>query len=135
VLIRTRNPCVFLRCRVFGWNVRLPFTCDPFGKNEPSILANAFRECQSRRLCVRVGVLHRLGHLQRRGPKNMRIWSLPKVFHTCGKNCGNSRGITSALANNPIFRGLTTGRRAAGRIKTPPVTTSSPAHKENGRAR
>ena len=25
VLIRTRNPCVFLRCRVFGWNVRFPF--------------------------------------------------------------------------------------------------------------
>ena len=23
VLIRTRNPCVFLRWRVFGWNVRL----------------------------------------------------------------------------------------------------------------
>ena len=25
VLIRTRNPWVFLRCRVFGWNVRFPF--------------------------------------------------------------------------------------------------------------
>src|SRR5436190_24318089 len=21
----------------------------------------------------------------------MRVWSLPKVFHTCGKNCGKSR--------------------------------------------
>ena len=25
VLIRTRNPCVFARWRVFGWNVRFPF--------------------------------------------------------------------------------------------------------------
>lgn len=25
VLMRTRNPCAFFRCRVFGWNVRLPF--------------------------------------------------------------------------------------------------------------
>jgi len=25
VLIRTRNPCVRLRCRVFGWKVRFPF--------------------------------------------------------------------------------------------------------------
>jgi hypothetical protein len=22
--------------------------------------------------------------------RDMRVWSLPKVFHTCGKNCGNS---------------------------------------------
>jgi hypothetical protein len=25
VLIRTRNPCVLRRRRVFGWKVRLPF--------------------------------------------------------------------------------------------------------------
>jgi hypothetical protein len=25
VLMRTRNPCVFARCRVFGWKVRFPF--------------------------------------------------------------------------------------------------------------
>jgi hypothetical protein len=25
VLIRTRNPCVLARWRVFGWNVRFPF--------------------------------------------------------------------------------------------------------------
>ena len=25
VLIRTRKPCVRLRCLVFGWNVRFPF--------------------------------------------------------------------------------------------------------------
>ena len=24
-------------------------------------------------------------------PQAMRVWSLPRVFHTCGKNCGNSR--------------------------------------------
>ena len=29
VLMRTRNPCVLLRCRLFGWNVRLPFMFAP----------------------------------------------------------------------------------------------------------
>jgi hypothetical protein len=24
--------------------------------------------------------------------KSMQLWSLAKVFHTCGKNCGKSRG-------------------------------------------
>jgi len=24
-------------------------------------------------------------------PTHMRVWSLPRVFHTCGKNCGKSR--------------------------------------------
>jgi hypothetical protein len=23
----------------------------------------------------------------------MHVWSLAKVFHTCGKNCGKSRGL------------------------------------------
>ena len=27
----------------------------------------------------------------------MRVWSLPKVFHTCGKNCGKSHEIASSL--------------------------------------
>jgi hypothetical protein len=26
----------------------------------------------------------------------MRLRSLPKVFHTCGKNCGKSRGFDAA---------------------------------------
>ena len=34
VLMRTRNPCVFFRRRVFGWNVRLPFMT-PF-RRQPS---------------------------------------------------------------------------------------------------
>jgi hypothetical protein len=29
----------------------------------------------------------------------MCVWSLPKVFHTCGKNCGNSIG--SGLLMSP----------------------------------
>jgi hypothetical protein len=31
----------------------------------------------------------------------MRVWSLPKVFHTCGKNCGKSR----RCANRARFAG------------------------------
>jgi hypothetical protein len=26
-------------------------------------------------------------------PYSMRVWSLPKVFHTCGKSCGNRLSI------------------------------------------
>ena len=33
VLIRTKNPCVFARWRVFGWNVRLPFMLSPLTTN------------------------------------------------------------------------------------------------------
>lgn len=45
VLMRTRNPCVFARWRVFGWNVLLPFMeCLSLQiENEPPMLANGFR--------------------------------------------------------------------------------------------
>ena len=41
--------------------------------------------------CVRVGVLPMAcsGRID-----SMRVWSLAKVFHTCGKNCGKSCEIT-----------------------------------------
>jgi hypothetical protein len=57
VLIRTRNPCVRTRRRRFGWNVLLPFMLTPVAQrltNEPTMLANASEECQSRCGCVRV---------------------------------------------------------------------------------
>ena len=37
--------------------------------------------------CVRVGVLLAAGSGR---SDSMRVWSLAKVFHTCGKNCGKS---------------------------------------------
>ena len=37
----------------------------------------------------------------------MHVWSLPKVFHTCGKNCGKS----SETADGLQFTGETRGRR------------------------
>lgn len=59
-----------------------------FEKTEPLMLANAFAECQRRKVCVRVGVLRLLPIRSLR--TRMSVWSLTKVFHTCGKTCGNS---------------------------------------------
>lgn len=36
---------------------------------------------------VTVGVLQKAGSPR---SDSMRVWSLAKVFHTCGKNCGKS---------------------------------------------
>lgn len=84
VLIRTRNPWVRRRWRLFGWKVRFIALLDsgsaPKELAELLILPDAKDDCQrfagsSRRLsepwgCVRV--------------------ASPEVFHTCGKNCGRS---------------------------------------------
>jgi hypothetical protein len=57
--------------------------------NEPSMLAFAFGRCQCREVCVKVASLQR-----RKIPFGaLCVWSLPKVFHTCGKNCGNSPNL------------------------------------------
>jgi len=55
VLMRTRNPCVRLRWRVLGWNVRFPFmlSISLRSGNEPTMLANAFGRCQSDREMLR----------------------------------------------------------------------------------
>jgi hypothetical protein len=98
VLMRTRNPCVRLRCRLLGWNVRFPFIrCNSLrSENERTMLANAFGRCQCGVVCVRVCILQDFSadpaEILRRTPAETGIcvWSLPKVFHTCGKNCGNS---------------------------------------------
>src|SRR5579864_3651897 len=66
--MRTRNPCVRLRWRVLGWNVRFPFMVGHSLRSEiePPMLANAFGRCQSeaemqrcqwRVVCVKVCVL------------------------------------------------------------------------------
>jgi hypothetical protein len=41
----------------------------------------------------------------------MRIWSLPKVFHTCGKNCGKTPRNLEAPSRDPRFM------RVMGRAK------------------
>ena len=68
------------------------------------MLANAFRECQREEDCVRVAVLRQFAAVPNR---RMDVWSLPKVFHTCGKNCGNS-GVSSFSGEKPnkmdVFR-------------------------------
>jgi len=54
------------------------------------MLANRFSECQCAGDCVTVGVLTFSRRFRPRLPSRMHVWSLPKVFHNCGKNCGNS---------------------------------------------
>src|ERR1700741_3428311 len=57
------------------------------------MLANGFGECQCGMVCARVTVL-----LFSPIPAElMCVWSLPKVFHTCGKNCGNSTRSVACL--------------------------------------
>jgi hypothetical protein len=71
-----------------GLERALAFHGRPSYEIEPLMLANAFRQCQSFEVCVTVGVLHSAVP----GPGHpMSVRSLPRVFHTCGKNCGNSR--------------------------------------------
>lgn len=87
----------------------LPLHVDSAGDalaNEPTMLANAPEECQSRSQCATVRPSHfgrevvvfvafrdpNPGRPPASGPPDdsMRVWSLPLVFHTCGKTCGNS---------------------------------------------
>src|SRR5262249_15914593 len=56
--------------------------------NEPSMLAKGSEKCQSNRRCVTVGVL--LGEAPDRRSNSMQLWSVARVFHTCGKTCGKS---------------------------------------------
>jgi hypothetical protein len=49
--------------------------------------------------CVRVALLYG-ACLVRTG--SMRVRSLPKVFHTCGKNCGKSPGFGAFPSKNVL---------------------------------
>jgi len=59
-------------------------------KDELGMLANPFSECQCAGECVRVCLLTFSHRFRQSFPSRMHVWSLPKVFHNCGKNCGNS---------------------------------------------
>src|SRR3954465_1706658 len=58
------------------------------GENETPMVTARSEECQ----CGRT-VLESASFTARSGrSKSMHLWSVAKVFHTCGKNCGKSRG-------------------------------------------
>ena len=69
--------------------------------------------------CVRVGVLLAAGSGR---SDSMRVWSLAKVFHTCGKNCGKSPDLAIGCRSGPIFRRFREGearkRRQNGAWRT-----------------
>ena len=54
---------------------------------EPTMLATASESVNPGGLCYSL----RPSSQSRGRPKDMHVWSLPRVFHTCGKNCGKSR--------------------------------------------
>src|ERR1700733_3729345 len=69
--------------------------------NEPPIVANAFSGCQLRWLLCYSRRPSRLASVP---SDHMRVWSLPEVFHTCGKNCGKSQFLTIRSYSGPILR-------------------------------
>jgi hypothetical protein len=112
VLIRTRNPWVRLRCRVFGWNVRFPFMISlRFREHEKSkllMVANAFRRCQSEWFVLQSASFNRF-LVSDPSPIGCVIWSVPKDFHTCGKNCGKSLEFKHLLRSGPQLAGFSRG--------------------------
>jgi len=62
----------------------------PSRRNEPSMLANRSEKCQSMP-SVLMSAPFSWPRPQPRGrSKSMQLWSLARVFHTCGKTCGKS---------------------------------------------
>jgi hypothetical protein len=47
----------------------------------------------------------------------MRFWSGPRVFHTCGKNCGKSQVLVNRADFSPICRDFLGGETSEPRQK------------------
>src|SRR5262245_31443436 len=60
----------------------------------------------------------RLLQLSQTTADGMCVWSLPKVFHTCGKNCGNSTRSVARLSFNPRFMGVSDVAKVKSRGKS-----------------
>ena len=57
--------------------------------NDPSMFSKRFEECQRVLSCVTVAVLSQELRSDSQQPIIKCVWSLTKLFHSCGKNCGN----------------------------------------------
>jgi hypothetical protein len=68
-------------------------------------------------VCATVGVLQPISCLRPQSDR-MRIWSVPKDFHTCGKNCGKSLEFKRPLGLGRQLASIFEGRRFENRIKT-----------------
>jgi hypothetical protein len=111
-----KKPMSSLSAASIGLKCSLSLHCESFCiNNKPSMVANAFLRCQLARLCVRVGGFRESSP---RRSKGMRVWLLPKVFHTCGKNCGNSPSLGPIPRLTPVFRGSSMGRNRKNAIET-----------------
>jgi hypothetical protein len=88
-------------------------------ENELSIVANAFGTCQSKSFVLQSASFKQFLVLVSASPANrMAIWSVPKVFHTCGKSCGKSTEFNDLLGFWAYFPQVSTGRKLESRIKT-----------------
>ena len=120
VLMRTRNPWVRLRCRLFGWNVRFPFMTSPRLREQRNRTANGSEgvpKVSIGGVCAKVGVLQPISLVSDPSRLAWRIWSVPKDFHTCGKNCGNSPEFKHPLGFRTGFPRVFEGGTVRGRIK------------------
>src|SRR4051794_18230020 len=64
------------------------------GENETPMVTARSEECQCGPTVLEFASF--TAHSGR--SKSMHLWSLAKVFHTCGKNCGKSRGSRLSCA-------------------------------------
>ena len=96
VLILTRKPCVRFLRRVFGWNVRFPF----IDHSKSAYRTANVSSLRSDRATVSVLQSGQAG-VTRPYQNSMTVWSLTRVFHTCGKNCGKAFFFTCFEAKAP----------------------------------
>jgi len=68
-------------------------------------------------VCATVGVLQLVSESPTPAVR-MRIWSVPKDFHTCGKNCGKSPEFLHLLGFCSLLAEIFEWRRFEIRIKT-----------------
>jgi hypothetical protein len=123
VAMRTRNPCVLLRRRRFGWNVRLPFMiqlprqpANECGENQnfseprPRVSKQSCR--RSRRVWAFVSVVTRvLESPSFYDGDTTPLGAPPEVFHNCGKKCGKARVFALRRSRNAEVKRVSTGRR------------------------
>ena len=108
VLMRTRKPCVRLRRRLLGWNVRFMDLLYLLTETSHSNERFPGRQCcdptafmgdsPSRSRCGRLRVL-----ISRAPPKENLSWSSAKDFHNCGKRCGKSGRLARHSLKTPVF--------------------------------
>lgn len=112
VAMRTRNPCVRLRRRRFGWKVTL-IVGSPCGEiyQRRNLDSNqAARRLSIIRAAV-AAVVGRPNRVLQSRPLRKVVGAPPEVFHNCGKKCGKATVFAPLLALEGVVTRVSTGRR------------------------